>query len=138
MISNRILQDGDLADIRGPLTFWITDNEDVQTLANCKSIGPDDFKAEVLKAADAFPMLPSEQQEDQKHVTLFIHGYNNTWAEAAGRYQSIVSNLFRGDSSLGLCIMFTWQSAGAALNYLPDREEARQSAPDLSVVFYEF
>jgi len=138
MISNRVPQDGDLANTRGPLTFWITDNEDVQTLSNWNSVSADDFKASVLKAADSFPLLPGEQQEDQKHVTLFVHGYNNTWSDAAGRYQSVVSSLFRGDSSLGLCILFTWPSAGAALDYLPDREEARQSAPDLALVLDEF
>ena len=138
MISNRVLQNGDLANVRGPLTFWITDADDVRTLTHWESINADDFKTAVLKASDAFPRLNDEQNEDQKHVTLFIHGYNNTWQDAAARYQSIVSNLFRGDASLGLCILFTWPSAGATLDYLPDREEARASAPDLATVLDEF
>jgi hypothetical protein len=38
MISNRILQDGDLANIRGPLTFWLTDNANGRYLKNWNSV----------------------------------------------------------------------------------------------------
>lgn len=138
MISNRILQDGNLANIRGPLTFWLTDNSSVTDLKNWNSVSADDFKAAVLLAADSFPSLPVEQNEDQKHVTLFIHGYNNTWQDAAASYESIATNLFGGDAGLGLCILFTWPSDGAYLGYIPDREEARATAPDLSAVLNEF
>jgi esterase/lipase superfamily enzyme len=138
MICNRVLQDGDLANIRGPLTFWLTDNAGVTDLKNWKSVSAADFKSAVLEAADAFPSLPAEQNEDQKHVTLFIHGYNNSWQDAASSYRSIVTNLFSGDTSLGLCILFTWPSDGAYLGYIPDRDQARSTAPDLSAVLNEF
>jgi esterase/lipase superfamily enzyme len=138
MISNRTLQDGDLANIRGPLTYWLTENEGVTTLANWNSVTADDFKTAVLQAADAFPLLPPALAEDQKHVTLFIHGYNNSWQDAAKRYQSILANLFSGDTGLGLCILFTWPSDGAYLGYYPDAVQARETAPDLSAVLNEF
>lgn len=138
MISNRILQDGELANIRGPLTFWLTENEKVATLTNWTSVSADEFKTAVLQVADTFPALPPVSAEDQKHVTLFIHGYNNSWQDAANRYQSIISNLFSGDASLGLCILFTWPSDGAYLGYYPDQVQARETAPDLSTVLNEF
>lgn len=138
MISNRILQDGDLANIRGPLTFWLTENPKVTTLANWTSVTADDFKTAVLQVADSFPALSPALSEQQKHVTLFIHGYNNSWQDAANRYQSIISNMFSGDASLGLCILFTWPSDGAYLGYYPDEIQARETAPDLSKVLNEF
>ena len=52
MISNRILQDGDLANIRGPLTFWLTDNANVRELKNWNAVSANDFKSAVLQAAD--------------------------------------------------------------------------------------
>src|ERR1700690_701877 len=138
MISNRVLQGGDLANIRGPLSFRLNDSETLSNLASWRTVSADDFKAEVLRAADAFPALPPEQSQNQKHVTLFIHGFNNTWQDAVARYQSIVANLFNGDASLGLCICFTWPSDGAYLGYFPDRETARACAVDLSTVLNEF
>jgi len=138
MISNRAIEDGELSNTRGALTFWITDSDDVRTLQNWKSISADEFRTQLVAAAEAFPSLPASEQENQKHVTIFVHGYNETWADAAAVYQSIVSNLFRGDASLGLCILFTWPSAGAPLDYLPDREQARASAPDLAAVLDQF
>jgi len=91
-----------------------------------------------LRTTDAFPALPPDQGQNQKHVTLFIHGFNNTWKDAVARYQSIVNNMFNGDAGLGLCICFTWPSDGAYLGYFPDRETARETAVDLSTVLNEF
>ena len=138
MISNRILQNGNLENIRGPLTFWLTENENVGTMANWTSVTADTFKTAVLKATESFPILPPRLAEEQKHVTLFIHGYNNTWQDAAMRYKTIVTNLFSGDSSMGICILFTWPSDGAYLGYFPDQLQARETAPDLSAVLNEF
>jgi len=138
MISNRALQDGDLANIRGPLSFRLNDAETLQDLASWRTVSADDFTAAILTAANAFPALPPDQSQAQKHVTLFIHGFNNTWQDAIARYQSIVTNLFSGDAGLGLCICFSWPSDGAYLGYYPDRETARDTAPDLSHVLNAF
>ncbi|MBI2679921.1 MAG: alpha/beta hydrolase [Candidatus Solibacter usitatus] len=141
MISNRVLQGGDLANIRGPLSFRLNDTETLQDLASWRTVSADDFKKEILTAADDFPDLTPEESQAQKHVTLFIHGFNNTWRDAVKRYQTIVNKLFKGKAGLGLCICFTWPSDGAALGYFPDRETARETAPDLADVlnhFYEW
>jgi len=77
-------------------------------------------------------------QEDQKHVALFIHGYNNSWQWAVETYQKLVQNIFAGQDGLGICILFSWPSDGAYLGYLPDRLQANESAADLSQVLNEF
>ncbi len=138
MISNRKLQGTDLSNTRGDLSFRLNNTETLTNLASWTTVSANDFKAEVLKAADAFPALTPNQQQDQKHVTLFVHGYNNTWQDAITRYQSIVGNMFNGDAGLGLCICFSWPSDGAYLGYYPDRETARECAIDLSTVLNEF
>ena len=86
-------------------------------------------------AADAFPVVedPSDH-EREKHVTLFIHGYNTTWQEAVRRYRQICSALYSGRSSLGLCVLFTWPSDGLKIGYYPDRLDARRSADELAHV----
>ena len=138
MISNRVLEGGELLNTSGPLHYWTTDNDAVDQLANWTSCSADDFKKAVLDSTASFPVLPITQHEDQQHVTLFIHGYNNTWQDAAKRYQSIVANLFSGDGGLGLCILFCWPSDGAYLGYYPDRVQSRDTAPYLSAVLNEF
>ena len=138
MVSNRTLADGNLTSTRGPVSYWLTDNSTVTDLTNWTAVSVDDFKAAVLAVADTFPVLPPQAAQDQKHVTLFVHGYNTSWQSAAGLYQSILSNLFSGDASLGICILFTWPSEGEVLGYFPDRQRARDTAPDFSDVLNEF
>jgi esterase/lipase superfamily enzyme len=72
--------------------------------------------------------------EKQKHVSIFVHGFDTNWVSAVQRYGKIVDQLFSGETSLGECILFTWPSKGSLAGYLPDRAEARKSAEDLSVV----
>jgi esterase/lipase superfamily enzyme len=93
------------------------------------------FRKELCAAADAFPEVedPSDH-EREKHVTLFIHGYNTTWQEAVRRYRQICSALYSGRSSLGLCVLFTWPSDGLKIGYYPDRLDARRSADELAHV----
>lgn len=92
------------------------------------------FSADLIGVASSFPVLADAQNEDQKHVTLFVHGYNVSWVEAAQRYADIQQNLYSGPSGLGALILFSWPSNGNVASYLPDREDARDSGPDLSDV----
>lgn len=81
--------------------------------------------------------MDAERHEGQKHVCVFIHGFNNDWQDAARRYESMNAKLFEGEQGLGLCILFNWPSDGLAIGYYPDRMDARKCAPDLSKVFNE-
>ncbi len=92
-----------------------------------------------MAAIGQFPLIiDPEQQENQKHVTVFIHGYNNGWDAAARRYQSICDSLFSGPDSLGICILFNWPSKGSPAEYLADRFDAGKCAPDLAAILIKF
>lgn len=66
-----------------------------------------------------------------------MHGYNNGWQDAARRYETLVSNLFDGPDSLGVCVSFDWPSYDSILGYFPDCEHARQCAADLTTLLSE-
>lgn len=90
-----------------------------------------EFRRLIIEAAGNFPLLEDGRNQEQKHVTLFVHGYNNTWNGAFGRYRKLVQDLYAGDAGLGECILFTWPSNGSTSSYLPDRRDAKNSADDL-------
>jgi esterase/lipase superfamily enzyme len=134
MISNRAVKKSGFGDEHDQLTFWVSDNGPLTKFTNWKSVSADKFKALLIAAADQFPLLEHAENENQSHVTFFIHGYNNGWQEAAKRYEQLCADLYTGDNSLGLCISFDWPSCGSVLGYLPDRAHARESARDLADV----
>jgi esterase/lipase superfamily enzyme len=142
MITNRNIAGTVLGGNRASkVTYWLSDGAgplDTLDSWSGKPVTQAEFKKQVLAAAQAFPDLPPEAQEGQKHVTLFVHGYNNAWQDAVKRYQTIADALFGGEDSLGLCIFFTWPSKGSPAAYLADRSEAEQSAADLAGVLSDF
>ncbi len=139
MISNREKKDGSLGRDHGPLNFWTSEGGALDNLKNWTERKEADFRKLLIAASNRFPSIPDpEKHEAQKHVTLFIHGYNNDWKDAVHMYETICTNLFSGTEGLGLCILFTWPSDGMYLGYLPDRMDARKSAPDLATVLNAF
>ncbi len=72
------------------------------------------------------------KNEDQKHISLFVHGYNNGWEDSVKRYMTLKSKLYSGPGSLGALVLFSWPSNDAVYGYLPDREDARASGPELA------
>jgi esterase/lipase superfamily enzyme len=135
MISNRALENGVPGSARGPVTYWVSDAGPLNVFTNWKQVSSADFQTMLAGAADQFPALDQGSNEQQSHVTFFIHGYNNGWQDAAQRYQQLCADLYSGAGSLGLCISFDWPSQGSVLGYLPDRAHARDCANDLADVF---
>jgi len=129
--------DGFGADF-APLTFWTYDpaskTGNIELRSNWTLRTSDEFRDALVNAARAFPDPITTPTESQKHVTLFIHGYNNNWSEAVHRYDDMATQLFDGPNSLGELISFDWPSKGSLLGYLPDRAEARQTGDDLTEV----
>lgn len=119
------------------LTFWTSSTAPLDVARNWTSTTAADFRKQLIQAAAQFPLLAPGDNENQKHVTFFIHGYNTGWDDAARRYQTIVSNMFDGPDSLGICVSFDWPSYGNILGYLPDRDHAKACAGDLTVVLGE-
>jgi esterase/lipase superfamily enzyme len=135
MISNRALENGVPGSSRGPVTYWVSDAGPLNVFPNWQQASAADFQTMLAGAADQFPALDQGNNEQQSHVTFFIHGYNNGWQDAAQRYQQLCADLYSGAGSLGLCISFDWPSQGSVLGYLPDRVHARDCANDLADVF---
>lgn len=138
MITNRTVKPDGLGDERASsLAFFESTSPDLTRFSNWKPITPGQLKERLVRTARRFPNAGEDQNEDQKHISFFIHGYNNDWTDAAKRYQQLQSRLFDGASGLGQLVLFTWPSNGRTSDYLPDREDARQSGPDLASVFVE-
>ncbi len=131
MITNRNVKSDGLGDDISDLTFWTNESNnagDVVSFGRWKRQKPRAFQDSLANVADTFPHPDDTPNEDQKHVNIFVHGFDNTWSSAVQRYAEIVRSLFTGTDSLGICVLFTWPSKGSPLGYLPDRSEARQSA----------
>ncbi len=142
MIANRNVRKSNLGPNLARLSLWTSDASSVDDLQNLEKWERKDnrsFKRLLIDATDEFPqILDLDQHEHQKHVTLFVHGYNNDWQDAVARYRKLCDDLYEGEDGLGVCILFTWPSDGMVTNYLPDRVDARRAAPDLAEVLSEF
>ncbi len=139
MVSNRNKKADGLGSDRAGLSYWVADAGPLDVLKNWTKVTQTQFKASLVAASDAFPLIEDPaRHESQKHVSIFVHGYNNDWADASRRYESICRHMFDGEQGLGICLLFSWPSDGMKFGYLPDRMDARETAPDLSVVLNEF
>ncbi len=122
------------------LSFWQNASQQVDISANWVSMSQDSFRDGLVKIADTFPDPNTTPSEDQKHVSIFVHGFDTNWVSAVQRYGAIVNKLFTDPKlptdpkSLGVCVLFTWPSKGSIAGYLPDRSEARQSGDDFANV----
>jgi esterase/lipase superfamily enzyme len=121
------------------LTFWTFDpaadpTKNIAQLSSWKQRSSDEFRSALIAVAGAFPNPLTTPTEVQKHLTLFIHGYDTDWRQAMARYDTIARQLFDGPNSLGELISFDWPSKGSLLGYLPDRVEARKTGDDLTNV----
>lgn len=134
MISNRALENGLPGGERGDLSYWVSDHGPLDNFANWNQVSAEDFKNRLVAAADQFPSIAGGNNEQQSHVTFLVHGYNNGWDDAARLYEKLCTALYSGADSLGICISFDWPSMGSVVDYLPDREHARQCANDLAEV----
>jgi esterase/lipase superfamily enzyme len=134
MITDRTVTGAGFTHELGDLTYWVTDSEQVDAFNQWINVPAADFQTQLIAAADQFPLILDPSQFDrQQHVTLFVHGYNNGWQDSVNRYHEICQRLF-GAGGLGLCVLYTWPSAGSPAAYLPDRHEAREAAGDLADV----
>jgi len=132
MISNRNTRNDGLGARVADLSYWVADDGDLAKFGSWSRVTEKSFKTMLGAAAGRFPVLPLEEHLNQKHVTLFIHGYNTNWSQAAQRYQRLCQSLFEGGDPLGICVLYSWPSDGDTLGYYPDREDARASAEALA------
>ena len=139
MVTNRNLVKGGLGSDASALSYFVADEGPLDTYDQWTKLGTGQtaaakFRMMLAAAADKFPLIEDAAlNEYEKHVSIFIHGYNNDWADAASRYESICRKVFDA-ADLGLCVLFSWPSDGMKLGYLPDRMDAEKTAPALSEV----
>src|SRR6266566_5678663 len=112
MISAR--DDGGVGSNRNAdgVTYWISDGPSsggkLRQIANWKAVTFSQFRKTISDACAQFPDLPSAQQEEEKHLALCIHGYNNGFASSIDLYTRVCDGLFSGTDGLGICVLFTW------------------------------
>ncbi|MBX7118261.1 MAG: alpha/beta fold hydrolase [Gemmatimonadaceae bacterium] len=139
MVTNRAVGASALSESRGSgLTYWVAKAGPLDRLSSWARVTEDKFRTMLVAAADRFPEVTEDAQGEQQHVTVFIHGYNVSWKDAAKRYAQIHRDLYEGPEGLGECVLFTWPSDGKVTNYLPDRRDARASAADLAELLDAF
>lgn len=137
MISCRNVTDsGPGSKLAGSLSYFTAPlTADLTKFASWKRVSGTEVTRLLLEETAAFPQVTEDENLKEMHLSLFIHGYNNSWDEAAGRYAKMVADLFQGKKSLGVLVLVTWPSNGSVTGYLPDREDARESAPLLAELF---
>ena len=136
MVSAR--DEGGTGGSRNPngVTYWVSDGpSDAGQLRDINNWTPttfSEFRKTIIDTCAGFPDLPPEQQEEEKHLAVCIHGYNNGFASSIDLYTRVCNGLFAGADGLGICVLFTWPSKGEVYDYLADRDEARACADDLA------
>ena len=134
-ISDRAIRNGQPSSTeQGPLTYWTADNLANDGTIAWQKISKNQFQTQLKAAANALNPNNDVQQEDQPHVTFFVHGFNVGWQAASASYLNLCNRLFSGDKSMGVCVSFDWPSFGNVLGYYPDRAHARSCANDLTTV----
>lgn len=109
------------------LTFWVSDGGPLDKITNWQNVSAPEFQTLLRAATDQFP---PDKGDDQRHVTILIHGFNNKFTSANKLYQELCGRLFEGPGSLGLCILYDWP--------LVDEKHARASGEALADVLSGF
>src|ERR1041385_4781943 len=108
-ISDRAIRNGQPSSTQqGPLSYWIADNLVNDGTIAWQKTSQGQFQTLLKAAADALNPNNDAQQQDQPHVTFFVHGYNVGWDAASKSYKNLCDRLFAGNNSLGLCVSFDW------------------------------
>ncbi len=140
MITDRRFSGGEPGAGIGPAQYFTSEKTsaaDLQQIAKWTKVTATQFRDALREVSSAFPLIPESANEDQKHVSFFVHGYNNGWPDSVGRYADIRQKLYDGPAGLGVLVLFAWPSFGNVAGYLPDREEARECASDFADVLVQ-
>lgn len=149
MATNRKVGKNGLTEDRSDkLTFFeCKDNSPIDDMTSWNRLEGEAFVKRLRAIASTFPPTPAQvaaeagkavlADEDhplQQHLSLFVHGYNNSWQDAVKRYAQIKADLY-DKRGLGALVLYTWPSNGSSAGYLPDREDARASGEQTADLF---
>jgi len=83
MITNRnvLSNRGGLGDSESRLSYWVSGSTgSLERFAAWDRRSPSRFRDELCEVAETFPFVEDlTHHERERHITLFIHGYNTTW-----------------------------------------------------------
>lgn len=136
MITNRNVEKNGLGTSLDPVTRYYecaVDDDPAKFASWTELPKKEDFIAKLRKLAQRFKPIEDDasDNEDQQHLSMFVHGFNVDWVSAATRYAQIKKDLFDA-KNLGVLVLYTWPSNGSPAGYLPDREDARDSAEPIA------
>lgn len=149
MATNRLVRKDTLTEIRSDKLSFLEcrANCPVTELSSWETLTGEEFIRRLRAITSTFPPTPAQKaaeegkavlaDEDhplQQHLSLFVHGYNNSWQDAVKRYAQIKADLY-DKRGLGALILYTWPSNGTSAGYLPDREDARKSGEQTADLF---
>src|SRR5262249_13629774 len=78
------------------MTYWVSDEQPLTDIKNWRKVTTAKFQKLLVAAADRFPKYDQAENEKQSHVTILVHGYNQTFAKAAAFYENLCGKLFDG------------------------------------------
>ena len=102
---------------------YVPDGDPARSFAIAAARALPSSRALADAAADA--LRPGEE------IHVFVHGYNNTAAEAAFRHAQIAHDYTNAGAGGGPQITFHWPSAARAFGYVADRDAALAARADL-------
>lgn len=110
----------------GGASYLEIPDEDVIPAPRHDAGGATTWFTKILAQAMPAGSLP----KDKRDVVFFVHGYNTTSVEALKR-QRLVEQRLNAQGYRCMVIGFDWPSNDNPLEYLPDRTDARDTAPIL-------
>lgn len=87
-------------------------------------VGKAGFESALLKE---LKRLRAEEGINTPKVGIYIHGYNNDYQDSVDELVDLEKSLTKVVGYAPVLIGFSWPSTGRTVNYLSDREEARDS-----------
>jgi esterase/lipase superfamily enzyme len=128
MMTNRNIKKQDLGKDVSDMSYWRHRTGKANNLASWDRLTKAQFVKQLQDIGNSFPLLDESENESQKHIGVFVHGYNVDWTDSMARYEQLKRDLFE-KAQLGALVLYSWPSNGSVAGYLPDREDARSSAP---------
>jgi hypothetical protein len=109
-------------------TYWVSDKQPLTDIKNWRKVTAANFQKLLVGAADKFPKYDLAENEKQSHVTILVHGYNQTFVKAAAFYEKLCGSLFDGPTAPGFAFYTTGHHAATSWAMRPDRSRMRAGA----------
>jgi pimeloyl-ACP methyl ester carboxylesterase len=120
----RSIENGEFTDRPGATTFLALGDAEAAPFDPGKALAADQWVQQIVagvpKQRDATGVVRGD-------VLVFIHGYNNSMEEVLKRHRLIKQNL-PPYGFAGTVVSFDWPCGDIALAYIPDREQAKETA----------